>query len=94
MSTLVYDLKACVRALLVIAQSPAHHQRFWCGVPADVLQRFKRDGTSGVGLAGMRERVRELGGEFHIDSGTNGTTVRVSLPIAIESFAADSNAAD
>ena len=44
----------------------------------------------GWGWPGMRERVRELGGEFHIDSGTNGTTVRV----AVESFAADASAAD
>jgi signal transduction histidine kinase len=67
---------------------------FGSGVPPDVLQRFKRDGTSGVGLAGMRERVRELGGEFEIDSSANGTTVRVSLPIALEKLATDANAAD
>jgi signal transduction histidine kinase len=67
---------------------------FGSGVPPDVLERFKRDGASGVGLAGMRERVRELGGEFEIDSSANGTTVRVSLPIALEKLAADARAAD
>jgi signal transduction histidine kinase len=67
---------------------------FGTGVPQDILQRFKSDGTSGVGLAGMRERVRELGGEFDIDSGASGTIVRVSLPIAMEKLAADASAAD
>jgi signal transduction histidine kinase len=34
----------------------------------------------GVGIAGMRERVRQLGGDFTVDSGPQGTTVRVVLP--------------
>jgi len=34
----------------------------------------------GVGIAGMRERVRELGGSLHIYSGGTGTTVAVSIP--------------
>jgi signal transduction histidine kinase len=35
----------------------------------------------GVGIAGMRERVRQLGGDFIVDSGRQGTTVRVVLPL-------------
>ena len=35
---------------------------------------------AGVGIAGMRERVSELGGEFQMISGKDGTTVRVSIP--------------
>jgi signal transduction histidine kinase len=35
----------------------------------------------GVGIAGMRERVRELGGEFKIDSTSGGTTIRATMPI-------------
>jgi len=34
---------------------------------------------TGVGTSGMRERVRELNGEFTIDSSDKGTTVRVTL---------------
>ena len=35
------------------------------GIPADLLKLFMTQGTnSGVGLAGMRERMRELGGNF------------------------------
>jgi PAS domain S-box-containing protein len=36
--------------------------------------------TLGVGVAGMKERVRQLGGRLMIESGGTGTTVRVVLP--------------
>lgn len=34
----------------------------------------------GVGLAGMRERVRQVGGTFRVHAGATGTTVQVTLP--------------
>lgn len=44
---------------------------------------FGSDGTKhGVGLAGMRERVRELGGTLEIHSNEKGTTVKATLPVA------------
>jgi signal transduction histidine kinase len=36
--------------------------------------------NNGVGLSGMRERVRELGGTLEIQSNGNGTTVTVVIP--------------
>jgi len=36
----------------------------------------------GVGISGMRERVRGLGGEFRIYDAEPGTAVEVDLPIA------------
>ena len=36
----------------------------------------------GVGIAGMRERVRVMGGRFSIRSGGEGTTVDVMLPVS------------
>jgi len=39
------------------------------------------DPVMGVGITGMRERVRELGGQFEISSTSEGTTVRAVLPI-------------
>jgi len=36
---------------------------------------------AGVGITGMRERVRELGGQFELKSGAEGTQVRAILPI-------------
>jgi signal transduction histidine kinase len=34
----------------------------------------------GVGLAGMRERVRQVGGTFTVEAGDSGTIVRATLP--------------
>jgi len=39
--------------------------------------RFK----AGVGIASMQERVKFLGGRFDIDSTSQGTTVRVTIPL-------------
>ena len=38
---------------------------------------------TGVGIAGMRERVKELGGDFQIGSNASGTLLKVSLPLEI-----------
>jgi len=39
------------------------------------------DPVIGVGITGMRERIRELGGQFEINSSPEGTIVRAVLPI-------------
>ena len=52
------------------------------GIPEERLRRLKEnDSATGVGLAGMRERVRELGGSFAIGSASPGTTITVTIPI-------------
>jgi signal transduction histidine kinase len=52
------------------------------GIPREMLANFLSTGTDvGVGLAGMRERVREQGGRFEIQSDKNGTTITVTMPI-------------
>jgi signal transduction histidine kinase len=57
-------------------------QDFGRGLPPQVMERFQRTGTgSGVGLAGIRERVKELGGDFTIHSNSNGTTLRAMVPL-------------
>ena len=38
----------------------------------------------GVGIAGMRERLRQFGGSLEIESGRGGTTVRATLPIELD----------
>ena len=51
------------------------------GLPPERLRNFQeRQAPSGVGLAGMRERVGELGGRIEITSSGQGTSVMVLLP--------------
>jgi signal transduction histidine kinase len=45
------------------------------------FQTSPRVMQTGVGVASMRERVRELGGDFHIDSTAQGTLVTVVIPL-------------
>ena len=53
------------------------------GMARDTLQNFLDTGARvGVGLAGMRERIREQGGRLDIQSDKNGTTISVTLPMA------------
>ena len=52
------------------------------GIPKASLQDITgRGGVVGVGIAGMSERIEQLGGHLEITSGDNGTTVRVRLPL-------------
>jgi glucose-6-phosphate-specific signal transduction histidine kinase len=50
----------------------------------------KMNTDSGVGLAGMRERINDLNGQFEIES-SKGTTVRVRIPLVSPAQAEDSN---
>jgi len=52
------------------------------GFPMEVVERIKEGkAIDGVGLRGMYERVRELGGRFEIESTGMGTTVSAVLPL-------------
>lgn len=52
------------------------------GMRRETLERLGKSNASvGVGLAGMRERVLELGGTFHIRSDKNGTRLEVVIPV-------------
>lgn len=50
------------------------------GISEERLKQLTEMSGSGVGVIGMRERVHELGGNLELQSGSNGTTVKVSLP--------------
>ena len=53
------------------------------GIPKERLQSLRETGSeAGVGLAGMRQRVQELGGSLEILSDPTGTAVIVTIPIA------------
>jgi signal transduction histidine kinase len=49
------------------------------GLPANRKDALSDEG-SGVGLRGMRERVKQLGGEIEIRSDSSGTLVKVVIP--------------
>jgi histidine kinase/DNA gyrase B/HSP90-like ATPase len=51
------------------------------GIPETVLEQFRLSrGTTGIGLAGLRERIVELGGTLELESGQSGTTLKIELP--------------
>jgi glucose-6-phosphate-specific signal transduction histidine kinase len=55
-------------------------------MPPDTLHQLNEGvGKTGVGIAGMRERVRELGGYMVIQSDSRGTLLMVILPLAYPS---------
>jgi PAS domain S-box-containing protein len=52
------------------------------GMQEGALKREgQRESTPGVGIAGMRERIRQLGGQLEIHSTESGTTLKVVLPL-------------
>jgi PAS domain S-box-containing protein len=57
------------------------------GIAKDALATILTQ-RAGVGITGMRERVRHLRGDFDIQSDSTGTTVSVTLPV-VKSSAGD-----
>jgi signal transduction histidine kinase len=54
---------------------------FGMGVPREILDRFWKTGNVGVGLAGIRERLKELGGYLEIESSLDGTLLKATIPL-------------
>lgn len=58
------------------------------GMPSELVRKFKKVGAEiGVGLSGIRERVKELGGRVEIRSDQKGMVLRVDVPIEVENSA-------
>jgi len=51
------------------------------GIPSEKQSTFGALGRTGVGLRGMRERLRQLGGTLQIQSNGHGTQVTAILPV-------------
>ena len=52
------------------------------GLDDETQSKIDSGETAGVGLRGMRERVRQLGGSLEIRSNGHGTTVTATVPFA------------
>jgi len=50
------------------------------GIAPEKKHELEASGTVGVGVRGMRERIRQLGGSLDLDSNGRGTGVRLRLP--------------
>lgn len=75
--------KADIRLTLEPGQVRLEIQDYGQGMPPEVLRQLNEGaGRTGVGVAGMRERVRELGGYMTIESNPHGTLLKVVLPLA------------
>jgi signal transduction histidine kinase len=58
------------------------------GLDPEQLAQSESGAPLGVGIAGMRERVRQLNGTFEIHSSSCGTRLEISLPSNKEQNAA------
>jgi two-component system NarL family sensor kinase len=52
------------------------------GIAPEKLSQIASSGVSGVGLRGMRERIKDFRGEFEIASHEKGTHIKVAIPLA------------
>lgn len=50
------------------------------GIPSGVLERSSAGRGAGVGILGMKERLKQLGGRLEIDTGHFGTQVTAIIP--------------
>jgi signal transduction histidine kinase len=54
------------------------------GIPLELLTRLREASSeTGVGLAGMRERLHELNGKLEIESDFHGTSLRAIVPLPV-----------
>jgi len=59
------------------------------GIPVERQHQLKTGSRAGVGLRGMRERVRQLQGTLQVQSGPKGTEIAVIMPCRREKSASD-----
>jgi two-component system, NarL family, sensor kinase len=52
------------------------------GIPLEKMSTSSLPGSFGVGLRGMQERVRQLGGTLKIESNGHGTSISATLPVS------------
>jgi signal transduction histidine kinase len=59
------------------------------GIPPEKREAMASGGTPGIGIRGMRERMRQLGGDLLITCNGTGTVILARLPVAESSSMAE-----
>jgi len=82
--TNIHRHSGATRAWITISRSDGHVtaevRDNGSGMSPERLSQI-RSGGSGVGIRGMRERIRQFQGSMEIDSDTTGTKISVAIPI-------------
>jgi PAS domain S-box-containing protein len=64
------------------------------GIPQELLREWREmRAPLGVGMAGMLERARDLGGSFDVQSAASGTTLTIAIPLSESDLKATQSAA-
>jgi PAS domain S-box-containing protein len=73
--------KATIRMRRNVAEVVVEIEDDGIGIPPDVMERVRSQSAAsvGVGIAGMRERLSQLGGTLELHSSPHGTVVRARL---------------
>jgi signal transduction histidine kinase len=53
------------------------------GIPEETLAKFRDGAALGIGLAGMRERLAEFGGQINVESSSAGSEVEAVIPTGV-----------
>lgn len=97
--TNIHRHSGSTKAEVVLALSPGRVtlkvRDYGTGIAPELLKTFQTKGTNtGVGLAGMRERMRELGGQLSIQPCSPGTLIAVTMPVSEMTKETPATAAD
>jgi signal transduction histidine kinase len=65
---------------ILTLQQQLSHEITTANVPNGVLDRSSLGKGVGVGIVGMKERVKQLGGHLEIESSERGTQVTAVIP--------------
>lgn len=72
---------AAVRIASIANQVRVEVQDNGKGIPAEKRTAITSEGRTGVGIGGMRERVRQFGGQLEVNSADGVTSVVATLPV-------------
>jgi signal transduction histidine kinase len=76
---------ACIRVERNSSEVKVEVIDYGCGA-SSLAQNSRSDFRPGVGILGMKERVRQFGGDFQVSFQETGTSVRARLPIRDQSL--------